>query len=183
MLSATLGSSMLTLAKRRERAASFSICFWYSSCVVAPTVRRVPRARAGFRILAASKVESIPLPDPMIVCSSSMKRMTWPSSSMSLMMLFIRSSKSPRKRVPATTFIKSSSKTRILASSAGTWPAATRWASPKARAVLPTPASPTSTGLFLVLRLRIWTIREISCSRPMTGSNRPSLASSVRSRV
>ena len=71
------------------------------------------------------------------------------------MILFIRSSKSPRKRVPATTFIKSSSKTRILAISAGTSPLAIRCASPSAKAVLPTPASPTKTGLFLVLRLKI----------------------------
>ena len=155
MLSATEGCSIKTLAKRRERAASFSMCFWYSSCVVAPTVRRVPRAKAGFKILAASKVESIPEPDPIMVWSSSMKRMTWPSSSISLMMLFIRSSKSPRNRVPATTFIKSNSRTRILASSVGTSPLAIRWAKPKARAVFPTPASPTRTGLFFVLRLKI----------------------------
>ena len=159
------------------------MCFWYSSWVVAPTVLRVPRAKAGFKILAASKVESIPLPDPIIVWSSSIKRITLPSSSISLMILFIRSSKSPRKRVPATTFIKSSSRTRILAISAGTSPLAIRCARPSAKAVLPTPASPTKTGLFLVLRLKIWIIREISWSRPMTGSNLPERACSVRSCV
>ena len=183
MLSARLGSSIITLAKRRERAASFSMCFWYSSWVVAPTVLKVPRAKAGFKILAASRVESIPLPEPMMVWSSSIKRITLPSSSISLMILFIRSSKSPRKRVPATTFIKSSSKTRILAISAGTSPLAIRWASPRARAVFPTPASPTKTGLFLVFRLKIWIIREISLSRPITGSNLPERACSVRSCV
>ena len=174
---------MVTFAKRRERAASFSICFWYSSWVVAPTVRKVPRARAGFRILAASKVESMPDPDPIMVCSSSIKRITWPSSSMSWMILFIRSSKSPRKRVPATTFMRSNSRTRICAISAGTLPLATRWARPNARAVFPTPASPTNTGLFFVLRLRIWIMREISASRPITGSSWPARAISVKSRV
>src|SRR6266446_4560665 len=50
-------------------------------------------------------------------------------------------------------------------------------------AVLPTPASPISTGLFLVRRERTWMTRRISCSRPMTGSSLPSRASAVRSRV
>lgn len=45
--------------------------------------------------------------------------------------------------------------TRILAISTGTSPLAMRWARPSARAVLPTPASPTRTGLFFVLRLKI----------------------------
>jgi hypothetical protein len=40
-------------------------------------------------------------------------------------------------------------------------------------AVLPTPGSPISTGLFLVRRLRIWMTRRISSSRPMTGSSLP----------
>ena len=49
-------------------------------------------------------------------------------------------------------------------------------------AVLPTPASPSSTGLFLVRRDRICTTRSISLSRPITGSSLPSRARSVRSR-
>ena len=49
-------------------------------------------------------------------------------------------------------------------------------------AVLPTPGSPSSTGLFLVRRERIWITRSISSSRPMTASSLPSRASSVRSR-
>ena len=48
-------------------------------------------------------------------------------------------------------------------------------------AVLPTPGSPTRTGLFLVRRERIWITRRISSSRPMTGSSFPARASSVRS--
>ena len=47
-------------------------------------------------------------------------------------------------------------------------------------AVLPTPGSPMSAGLFFVLRDRIWMIRSISFSRPMTGSSLFARASSVR---
>ena len=51
-----------------------------------------------------------------------------------------------------------------------------RWASPSTTAVLPTPGSPISTGLFLVRRDSTWTTRRISVSRPMTGSILPSRA-------
>src|SRR3977135_2740806 len=57
-----------------------------------------------------------------------------------------------------------------------------RWARPSPPAVLPTPGSPTSTGLFLVRRERICMIRSISVSRPTTGSSLPSEASLVRLR-
>ena len=53
---------------------------------------------------------------------------------------------------------------------------------PRRSAVLPTPASPISTALFLRRRARISTVCSISCSRPMTGSIRPARASAVRSR-
>ena len=56
-----------------------------------------------------------------------------------------------------------------------------RWASPSTTAVLPTPGSPMSTGLFLVRRLSTCTTRRISVSRPMTGSSLPSRATAVRS--
>ena len=49
-------------------------------------------------------------------------------------------------------------------------------------AVLPTPGSPMSTGLFLVRRDSTWMTRRISSSRPMTGSSLPLRAASVRSR-
>ena len=44
-----------------------------------------------------------------------------------------------------------------------------RWARPSTTAVLPTPGSPMSTGLFLVRRERICMIRSISVSRPTHG--------------
>ena len=49
-------------------------------------------------------------------------------------------------------------------------------------AVLPTPGSPISTGLFFLRRDRISITRSISSARPMVGSSSPWRASSVRSR-
>jgi hypothetical protein len=46
-------------------------------------------------------------------------------------------------------------------------------ASPSAIAVLPTPGSPISTGLFFVRRLSTCMHRRISSSRPITGSSLP----------
>ena len=46
-------------------------------------------------------------------------------------------------------------KSRFERRFSGTSPSTMRWAIPSAMAVLPTPASPTSTGLFLVRRERI----------------------------
>ena len=51
-----------------------------------------------------------------------------------------------------------------------------RRASPSTMAVLPTPGSPMSTGLFLVRRESTWMTRRISSSRPMTGSSLPARA-------
>jgi hypothetical protein len=70
----SLGSSILTGWNRRVRAASFSKYFLYSAQVVAAIVRSSPRARAGFRRLAASFWPAWP-PAPISVCASSMKRM------------------------------------------------------------------------------------------------------------
>ena len=49
-------------------------------------------------------------------------------------------------------------------------------------AVLPTPGSPISTGLFLVRRESTCMTRSVSRSRPMTGSRELSRASCVRLR-
>ena len=56
------------------------------------------------------------------------------------------------------------------------------WARPSTTAVLPTPGSPTSTGLFLVRRHSTCITRSISFSRPITGSSLPSRAAAVRFR-
>ena len=60
---------------------------------------------------------------------------------------------------------------------AGTSPLTMACAKPSTTAVLPTPASPTRTGLFLVRRAKISLVSWISLLRPITGSNLPSRAS------
>jgi molecular chaperone DnaK (HSP70) len=65
----------------------------------------------------------------------------------------------------------------------GTSPLTMRCARPSTIAVLPTPGSPISTGLFFVRRERTSIVRRISSSRPITGSSLPWRASSVKSRV
>ncbi len=76
----------------------------------------------------------------------------------------------------------SSATIRLFFSPSGTSPRTMRLASPSTMAVLPTPGSPMSTGLFFVRRDSTWMTRRISSSRPMTGSSLPLRASSVRSR-
>ena len=61
-----------------------------------------------------------------------------------------RSSNSPRYFAPATSAPRSSATIRLSLSPSGTSPRTMRWASPSTIAVLPTPGSPISTGLFLV---------------------------------
>ena len=180
-VSSTDGSPTSTCWKRRSRAGSFSMRWRYSSSVVAPTSRSSPRASIGLIMLPASIAPSA-LPAPTIVCSSSMKVMIWPAESViSLRTALSRSSNSPRYFAPATIEPRSSEITRLPRSDSGTSPATIRWARPSTMAVLPTPGSPISTGLFLVRRDSTCTTRRISVSRPITGSSSPLRARSVRS--
>ncbi len=182
-VSSTEGSPTNTGWKRRSSALSFSMCLRYSSSVVAPMQRSSPRASAGLSRLAASTAPSA-APAPTMVCSSSMNSTTRPAAAeISLSTALRRSSNSPRYLVPAMSAPRSRSRMRLSASDSGQSPSATRRAIPSTMAVLPTPASPISTGLFLVRRLRICIARRISSSRPMTGSSLPWRASRVRSRV
>ena len=174
------GWSIATGCIRRVRAASFSIYLRYSSLVVAPIRWILPLASAGFSKLAASILPSA-APVPTTKCTSSIKRITRSSFSASLINDFRRSSNWPRYFVPATMAAKSTSRTRRFDRKSGTLPLAIRWASPSTTAVLPTPASPIRIGLFFVRRLIIVINRSISWSRPITGSNLPSLADLVRS--
>ena len=122
-------------------------------------------------------------PAPTSVCISSMKVMILPSAALiSSRVAFRRSSNSPRYLAPATIAPRSRATIRLFFRPSGTSPSRIRSASPSAMAVLPTPGSPMRTGLFLVRRLRIWIIRRISPSRPITGSSLPSAASATRSR-
>ena len=152
MVSSTLGSSTITFWKRRSRAASFSIYWRYSSKVVAPTQRSSPRANAGLSIFPASIAPS-PLPAPTSVCNSSMKRMISPSYlAKSFRTALRRSSNSPRYFAPASNEPRSSESTRLPFRLSGTSPLTIRCAKPSTIAVLPTPGSPISTGLFLLRR-------------------------------
>ena len=85
--------------------------------------------------------------------------------------LFSRSSNSPRYFVPAIIRARSSCTICLCCSDGGTSPATMRCAKPSTMAVLPTPGSPMSTGLFFDRRLRITAMRLISSCRPMTGSS------------
>lgn len=182
MVSATVGSATSTCWKRRSSAGSFSIRSRYSSSVVAPTMRSSPRASIGLSMLPASMAESPPAPAPTTVCSSSMKVMIRPSLALiSARTAFSRSSNSPRYFAPATIAPRSSATRRFPRSDSGTSPLTMRWASPSTTAVLPTPGSPMSTGLFFVRRLSTCTTRRISLSRPITGSSLPSRAAAVKS--
>ena len=115
------------------------------------------------------------------VWSSSMNRITLPASWTSFSRALRRSSNSPRNLVPAMSAPMSSAITRLFLRLCGTSAWTMRSASPSAMAVLPTPGSPISTGLFLVRRERTWITRRISWSRPITGSSLPWPARSTRS--
>ena len=113
-----------------------------------------------------------------------MNRMMSPSAAFtSSSTPFSRSSNSPRYLAPAISAPMSSAISLRSFSVSGTSPLAMRSARPSAIAVLPTPGSPISAGLFLVRRARIWMVRRISSSRPITGSSFPSRATWVRSRA
>ena len=144
---------------------------------------RSPRASAGFKRFEASIAPSA-LPAPTSVCISSMNRITPPSAAVtSLSTPFSRSSNSPRYLAPAISVPMSSDISFLSRSDSGTSPLTMRSARPSTMAVLPTPGSPISTGLFLVRLDSTCIVRRISSSRPITGSSLPAFAASVRSRV
>ena len=92
-----------------------------------------------------------------------------------------RSSNSPRNFAPASSAPTSRDKMRASFMLSGQSPLIMRRAKPSAIAVLPTPGSPISTGLFFDRRLSTCMQRRISSSRPITGSIFPDCARSVRS--
>jgi len=167
--------------KRRSSAASFSIYLRYSLSVVAPTQRNSPRASAGLSMLEAS-TEPSEAPAPTTVWISSMNRIIWPSALVtSFKTAFSLSSNSPRYFAPAIKAPISKPTTRLSFKFSGTSPLTMRCAKPSTMAVLPTPGSPIKTGLFFVRRDSTCMMRRISSSRPITGSNDPFLANSLKS--
>src|SRR5439155_1731401 len=165
MVSSTVGSATWIGWKRRSRAASFSMCFRYSSSVVAPMQCSSPRASIGLSMLEASIAPSA-APAPTTVCSSSMNWTIWPADSVtSLRTALRRSSNSPRYFAPATSAPRSRATMRLSLRPSGTSPRTMRWARPSTMAVLPTPGSPISTGLFLVRRSSTWMVRGLEHAR------------------
>ena len=179
-VSSLVVGSTCTFWKRRSKAPSFSMELRYSSSVVAPIHCMVPRARAGFRMLAASMEPGV-APAPIMVCISSMKMMMSGFCSNSLTSIFMRSSNCPRYLVPATTPVMSSVTRRLLKSMGEQWREAIICASPSTMALLPTPGSPMRMGLFFLRRPRISMTRCISAVRPTQGSSFDSRACWVRS--
>ena len=168
----------MTFWNLRSRAPSFSIFFRYSSSVVAPIHCISPRARAGFKRLAAS-IEPAALPAPTMVCISSINKIISLFLANSLSTPFILSSNSPRYFVPATNDAISRDTTRFPNNIRETLRCMMRKARPSTIADLPTPGSPISTGLFFLRRLSICARRSISTSRPTTGSSLFSSAARV----
>ncbi|KAF1794151.1 hypothetical protein GQ600_5600 [Phytophthora cactorum] len=133
----------------------------------------------GFSRLAASIAPDV-CPAPRIRCISSINRIILPSLSFtSFSTAFRRSSNSPRYFAPAIR-APISRLISLQLSESGTSPTTIRRASPSTTAVLPTPGSPISTGLFLVRRDKMRITRLISSSRPITGSILPASASSTK---
>ena len=131
-------------------------------------------------MLAASMVPGAE-PAPTNVCISSIKTMISGFFFSSERIARMRSSNCPRYFVPATTPPRSSEMTRLFHRLREISLLTMRSASPSTMALLPTPGSPISTGLFFLRRQRICATRSISRVRPTTGSSLPSAAIFVRS--
>ena len=140
----------------------------------------VPRASAGFSMLAAS-IEPGVDPAPTSVWISSMKMITSGFCSISLTSALMRSSNWPRYFVPATMAAMSRFIILLLNRTGDVRWAHISCANPSTMALFPTPGSPINTGLFFLRRQRISVTRCISRSRPTTGSSFPSEAAFVRS--
>ena len=181
IVSSTDGSSTRTGWKRRSKAGSFSIYLRYSLIVVAPIVLNSPLASIGFNKFPAS-IEPSVAPAPTTVCNSSINITISPFDSWtSFNTAFKRSSNSPLNFAPATNAPKSKDISLTSFKLSGTSPLIILWAKPSTIAVLPTPGSPIRTGLFFVLLFKTWIILLTSSSRPITGSNLPLRARSVKS--
>ena len=121
-----------------------------SSSVVAPIQWSSPRASAGLSMFPASNDPSA-LPAPTIVCISSMNKIYLSLFfSISLITDFNLSSKSPLNLEPAKSAARSSCIIILSFKPEGTSLLIILCAKPSIMAVLPTPGSPLSTGLFLV---------------------------------
>ena len=175
------GSSTNICWNLLANAASFSILSLYSFNVVAPIQCNSPLARAGLRRFDASIAPSaFPAPTRLWISSikSIMESWFW---LISKSIDFNLSSNSPLNFAPATNAPKSREMSLLSLSESGTSLLIILWANPSTIAVFPTPGSPISIGLFLVLRHKTWILLLISSSLPITGSSFPVLARFVTS--
>ena len=177
IVSSTSGGSTSTGWKRRSSAASFSMCLRYSSSVVAPMQCSSPRASIGLSRLPAS-VEPSVLPG----ADDGVQLVDEEDDAALALLDLVEHGLEPLLELAAVLGAgerarpcRARRRLRSLSHS-GTSPRTMRWARPSTIAVLPTPGSPMSTGLFLVLRERMRTTRRISSSRPITGSSLPCAA-------
>ena len=114
-----------------------------------------PLAKAGFKIFDASSVPPLADPAPIIVWISSMNKIEFFCSPSCFITVLSLCSKSPRYLVPAISAPRSSEYIVIFSKTAGIFLSTIFLAKPSAIAVLPTPASPTRSGLFFLLLQRI----------------------------
>ena len=178
--SLTEGELIIIFWNLLSSAPSFSICCLYSLRVVAPMQWRSPLAKEGLNILEASRDPEAP-PAPTNVWSSSIKIIKFFRDSSSFIILFSLSSNWPLYLVPETNAARSRDRILLLCNNLGTVFWTIRWARPSIIAVLPTPGSPISTGLFFFLLAKTWATLSISFSRPITGSSLPFFANWVMS--
>ena len=116
----------------------------------------------------------------MMVWISSINKTAFLSSSNSFNKVLKRFSKSPLYLVPARSAPISKENIVASARNSGTFSLTIKTAKPSAIAVLPTPASPTKSGLFFLRRLNTWSALSSSLSRPIRVSILPLIASSLR---
>jgi hypothetical protein len=140
--------------KRRASALSFSMYLRYSSSVVAPMHWISPRASAGLSTLAGvdrpfgaagadQRVQFVDEQDRVLGAADFVHHRLDPFLELAAVLRAGDHHRQVEHDDP------------LVGSSSGTLPSTTRWAKPSTMAVLPTPASPSSTGLFLVRRQRI----------------------------
>ena len=130
--------------------------------------------------VARSIVPPVVAPAPTVEWISSMNRIAFGRALSAAITALKRSSKSPRNRVPGEQAggveREDLRALQRLLHIVRKQPLAR----PSAIAVLPTPASPTNTGLFLRRRQSTSIVRWSSSVRPISGSSRPCRARSVR---
>ncbi len=149
--------------------------------MVDPIQRISPLASTGLSKLEASIEPPEVEPAPTIVWISSIKRTACGTFCIPLITFFRRFSKSPLYLAPASKAPISKANIRASLKASGTLPSAIRKAKPSAMAVLPTPGSPTKSGLFLRRRHKTSMVRSSSAPRPTRGSILPCAALEVSS--